>query len=127
MHEKPRSSNFPHARHRRPSPQNPRSPHTGNAQGQRQQNMDELVEILHAGNQFLFKRGGIATSQSKLFIHAPILNRFGDVHGLDILAAGEIGDGARHFEYTMVGARREIQARNGLTQQCLALCVGRAE
>jgi hypothetical protein len=61
-----------------------------------------------------------------LFVHAPVLHGFGDVRGLDVLIASQIGDGACDLEDAMVGARRQTEAGDGLTQQGFALCIGRA-
>ncbi|MNT93199.1 hypothetical protein D3C72_2346120 [compost metagenome] len=42
----------------------------------------------------------------------------------DLVGAGEIGEGARHLQHTVVGAGREVEALGGLQQQGLALPVG---
>jgi hypothetical protein len=42
-------------------------------------------------------------------IQTPILNRLGDVGGLDFFGAGEIGDGAADFEDPAVGAGAQAQ------------------
>lgn len=94
-----------------PSAEIPDHHDTGYTQCQRQQNVDELVKVFHAADQFLFKHGVL--SFLKLSVHAPILDRFGDVHGLNSIAVGQIGDGAGHFENPMIRARREIQAHDG--------------
>jgi hypothetical protein len=52
----------------------------------------------------------IRLNENRLFwflqssIQASILNRLGDVGGLDFFGAGEIGDGAAEFEDATVGA-----------------------
>ncbi len=66
------------------------------------------------------------TQQLSVFIHAPVLHGFGDVRSQNIPTASKIGDGARHFEHAMVGARGEIQTGDSLPQQRLAFCIGRA-
>ena len=40
----------------------------------------------------------------KSSVQTPILNRLGDVGGLDFFGAGEVGDGAADFEDPAVGA-----------------------
>src|ERR1041384_8884405 len=45
-----------------------------------------------------------------LFRSASVLNRFGDVGGLDVFGAFEVGDGARDFQHAAVGARAQAQA-----------------
>ena len=47
--------------------------------------------------------------------------------GGNVICAFQIGNGTRHFEYAVVGARGEAEARNGLLQQRGALFVRRAQ
>jgi hypothetical protein len=42
-------------------------------------------------------------------VQTSILNRLGDVGGLDFFGGGEIGDGAADFEYPTVGAGAQAQ------------------
>jgi hypothetical protein len=42
-------------------------------------------------------------------VQTSILNRFGDVGGLDFFGAGEIGDGAADFEDPALGAGAQAQ------------------
>ena len=37
-------------------------------------------------------------------IQAPVLNRLGDVRGLNVFGAREVGDGAAYFKHPAVGA-----------------------
>jgi hypothetical protein len=62
-----------------------------------------------------------------LLVHAPILDRLGDVPCLDVRRLRKIGDGARHFENAVVGARRQPHARDGLSEQLGSGFVGRAQ
>ena len=45
----------------------------------------------------------------KRAIEAAVLNCVADVFASDVLGGSEIGDGARHFKNTIVGARTKIQ------------------
>ena len=42
--------------------------------------------------------------QALVFGEATVLHCFGNVLRLDGLAAGQIGDGTRHFQYAVIGA-----------------------
>lgn len=44
-----------------------------------------------------------------LFVQKPVLNRLGDVVGLECLVLSEVGDRARHFEDAVVGAGGELE------------------
>ena len=46
-------------------------------------------------------------------IKVAIPDGLGDVHGLDLFAAGEVGDGAGYFEDAAVGTGGELQAFHG--------------
>lgn len=50
---------------------------------------------------------------------AAILDCFGDVDLADHFYAAKVGNGACHFQYAMVGARRPVQSRHRRTQQLL--------
>lgn len=50
----------------------------------------------------------------------PILHRFGDMRRLDLLGAGEIGNGAGQLEDAVVGAGAEMQLAHGCLEQILA-------
>ncbi len=50
-------------------------------------------------------------------VQGPVLDRFGDVTGVDPLFSCQIGDGASQFEYAIVSAGRETQSVKGLFQQ----------
>ena len=58
-------------------------------------------------------------------IQSAVLDGFGDMRSGDRIRAGEIGDGARHFEDAVIGARRQAKAHDGLFQQGFALRVRR--
>jgi len=51
---------------------------------------------------------------------AAVLDRLGEVRYFDVLAAVEVGDGARHLADALVGAGTETQALDGSSQQRLA-------
>lgn len=59
-------------------------------------------------------------------LHAPVLNRLGDVCAAYFIFLREVGDSARHLEHAMVAARRQVEANDGLLEQCRAFCIGRA-
>lgn len=50
----------------------------------------------------------------------PVLDGFGDVGGADIVAPGQIGDGAGDFEDAVPGTGRQIELRRGLFEQFAA-------
>jgi len=43
-----------------------------------------------------------------ILLARPVLNRFGQVHRLDALTAGQVGHGARQLEDAVIGARAEL-------------------
>lgn len=59
-----------------------------------------------------------------LTIQVAIADGFGQVGGLDVLAAFEVGDGARYFQDAVVGAGREVETVHGVLQQSQAAVVG---
>src|SRR4051794_29789525 len=62
----------------------------------------------------------------ELAVEGAILDGFGDMRHLDRVCAGEIGDGASHFEQTVVSAGGEAKLLNGRTEQALHLLRRRA-
>src|SRR5215469_16599507 len=52
-------------------------------------------------------------------VQRPVLDRFGDVPGLDDLAADQIGDRTRYLEDTVVRPRTEALLHHGALQQML--------
>jgi hypothetical protein len=54
-------------------------------------------------------------------IQASILNRFGDVRGLNFFRAGEVGNGAADFEHSAVGAGAEAELVDGGFQKPVAI------
>ena len=46
-------------------------------------------------------------------IQGSVLDGFGDMSGLDLGTAGEVGDGSAHFEYTVEGSGREAETVEG--------------
>jgi hypothetical protein len=54
-------------------------------------------------------------------VQPPVLHRFGDMDAGHTRAAGQVGDGARHFQYAMISARGKIQAADGLLEQVFPL------
>src|ERR1041385_397960 len=60
-------------------------------------------------------------------LETPVLDRFGDVGDGDRRFAGEVGDGAGELEHPVVGARREMELADGLSQQRARALFCRAE
>ena len=54
---------------------------------------------------------------------APVLDGFCNVCSADAVAVAEVSDGTCHFEYAMVGARREVESGNSLFQQRCATAI----
>ena len=54
-------------------------------------------------SRYVVGEGSVVTTL-KSPIQASVLNRLGDVGGLDFIGAGEVGDGAADFEDPTVGA-----------------------
>ena len=54
-------------------------------------------------------------------IQSAVLDGFGEMRHREVLCAFEIGDGARHFEDAVVGARRESLLLHGAFQQALGV------
>jgi len=50
-------------------------------------------------------------------IQLPVADRLGQVRGGDRIASGQVGDGARHAQDAVQGARRQAQAVDGVFQQ----------
>ena len=46
-----------------------------------------------------------------LFLPRPILQRFGQMGRLDLIVAGQIGDGAGYFEHEVEGGSTEVHLR----------------
>jgi hypothetical protein len=67
-----------------------------------------------------------AVLQHSCTIQSAVLNGFGDMRSGNRIRAGKIGNGSRHFEDAMIGARRESQAHNGLLEQGFTRCIRRA-
>ncbi len=57
----------------------------------------------------------------------PVLHRFGEVGGGDVVSALEVGDGAGEFDEAIVGAGGETHGRDGLPQKVFAGLVEGAE
>lgn len=70
------------------------------------------------GNPFLALELRSAVAQ-----RAPVLDRFEDVACEDALAAGQVGDGARHAQDAVVGAARPVEVFHALLQVGLAVAV----
>ena len=47
------------------------------------------------------------------FAEVAVADGFGEVFGLDVFAAVEVGDGARHFEDAVVGTGTHIELHHG--------------
>src|SRR2546429_8772421 len=60
-------------------------------------------------------------------LETPVLDRFGDVGDGDRRFAGEVGYGARELQHPVVGARREMELADGLSQQRAGLLFRGAE
>jgi len=56
-------------------------------------------------------------------VQTPILDRFGDVGGLDFFGAGEVGDGAADFEDPAVGAGAQAQLVDSGVEQFFAIAI----
>src|SRR5439155_15844764 len=54
-------------------------------------------------------------------VEGPVLDGFGDVRGADGLGTLEVGDGARDFQNTVVGAGAQTQAGHGVFEQAFAV------
>src|SRR5438045_1716954 len=54
-------------------------------------------------------------------VQRPVLDGLGDVFGLDLRRAFEVGDRPRYFEDAVVRARRESLLAHGALQQVLAI------
>ena len=59
-------------------------------------------------------------------IQPAVLHRLGDMFRGDGVCPFQVGDAARHFEYAVIGARRQVEAADGLLQHRAALLVRRA-
>ena len=59
-------------------------------------------------------------------IKPAVLNRLGHMGSTDRRHPRKVGNGARHLEYAMVGARGKSQPADRLLEQCFALFVGHA-
>ena len=59
-------------------------------------------------------------------IHPAVLHRLCDMLRKNIFAVRQIGDGTRYLEHAVVSARRQVEAGDGLLQQCGALRIRRA-
>ena len=68
-----------------------------------------------AQNSIAFNSGPIAA------VERPVLNSLGDVRVADRLRALEVGNGARYFEDTVVGASAQTQPAHGAFQQALTV------
>lgn len=57
-------------------------------------------------------------------VEVPVADGFSEVVGAYLFTAFQVGDGAGHFQYAVVGTGREVEAFHGIFQQCQSLCVG---
>src|SRR6266581_8473219 len=60
-------------------------------------------------------------------VETPVLDRFGDVGDGDRRLAREVGDGAGKLEHPVVGARREMEPADSLSEQRASCFFRRAE
>src|SRR5262249_48085527 len=65
-------------------------------------------------------RWGSGSVRGFLTIQYPIAHGFGHVLGRHILGAGDVGDGASHLQYPVIGAGRETELFHGPFQELLA-------
>ena len=54
-------------------------------------------------------------------IQAPVLNRFGDVTGLDVFRPCKIGDRAADFQHTAVSPGAEAKPVDGILQELFSI------
>src|SRR5579859_2720026 len=66
-------------------------------------------------------RDSLSCSRPIAAVQRPVLYRFGDVSGTDVFSGVKVGDGARDFQNTVVGAGAQAQARHGAFKQALAV------
>jgi hypothetical protein len=72
-------------------------------------------ELATAGNDFT-----LATAQAALLSsggEAPVLNRFGNMRRRNLRGAGQIGNGTRKLQATVVTTRRKTEPLDGLFKQ----------
>ena len=66
----------------------------------------------------------VSLSRPVLAVQVAVADGFGQVGGLDGLAAFQVGNGAGYLEDTVVGAGREVEACHGAFQQGEAALIG---
>src|SRR5689334_14264515 len=57
---------------------------------------------------------------------AAVLDRLGEVHGVDALAAGEVGERTCDAQHAVVGTRREAEPLDRTIEQCVQVRIERA-
>lgn len=73
------------------------------------------------------KRPDDSAPDSETGVKPAILDRLGDVRGADRRLPGEVGDGARDAQHTVIRPCGEHEPRQRVAKELVALLVGLAE